>query len=639
MAILPLQLARVSNTLRMNVATSTIARTQQQLLRVQNELSTGKRINSPSDDPGSAAIVQQIRKTLEQRLAYSFNLQQGLSHLGEVGSTMADMSDLLQQAQTLAQANVGSDVTPEQRDNAAMVVQALFNQMVLLGNKQFQGVYLFGGDRSNDPPFVEAGGGVRFAGSERVLLNRYDENSTLPFMVDGSELFGALSTRVRGEVDLSPSMTSTTRLADLRGSTGQGIRPGSIQLGNGSVSGVVDLSAADTVGNVMDLINSAGIGGITASIAADGVSLQLSGGAGENISVADVGGGLTAADLGILAPGGAGVGAPLNGASIRPILTPLTPIPSLRNGAGIDAASGITVTNGLITKSISFASAATVEDMLNLINSSGANVRAEINAAGTGINILNPTQGTAMTIAENGGSTAGDLGIRSFHAATPLAHLNGGKGVRTVDGADIVITDSVGTAYAVDLSNLTTTQDVIDAINAAAPTVTASFATTGNGLVLTDTAGGAGTLRVARANFSDALEDLGLDVSATTTTLAGRDVNPVQAPGIFANLAKLRHALREDDQSAITEAAEGLKADYDRAVRVRGETGARIQEMEARQNRLEDQNLASRALLSSMEDTDFTEAITRFQTLQNSLQATLMSSSKIMQMSLLDFLR
>jgi len=69
MAILPLQLARVSNLLRANLGTSNINRTQQQLLEVQNQLSTGERLNLPSDDPGDSAIVQQLQKLLEQRKA------------------------------------------------------------------------------------------------------------------------------------------------------------------------------------------------------------------------------------------------------------------------------------------------------------------------------------------------------------------------------------------------------------------------------------------------------------------------------------------------------------------------------------------------------------------------------------------
>jgi flagellar hook-associated protein 3 FlgL len=71
---------------------------------------------------------------------------------------------------------------------------------------------------------------------------------------------------------------------------------------------------------------------------------------------------------------------------------------------------------------------------------------------------------------------------------------------------------------------------------------------------------------------------------------------------------------------------------------MRGATGAQVQEMESRQTSLDGQNLATKALLSSLQDTDFTDAITRFQTLQTSLQATLQSSAKILNLSLMDFL-
>src|SRR3954469_10584186 len=128
MAILPLQLARVSNLLRTSVATQTIAGTQARLLQTQNQLSTGKRINSPSDDPGASAIAQQLRKTLESRQAYSENLKQAQSQLSEVDSSLGDLTNLVQQAQQLASANVGSDVTADQRKAAAEVAKSIYNQ-------------------------------------------------------------------------------------------------------------------------------------------------------------------------------------------------------------------------------------------------------------------------------------------------------------------------------------------------------------------------------------------------------------------------------------------------------------------------------------------------------------------------------
>src|SRR5256886_2754336 len=156
MAILPLQLARVSNLLRANLSTNAIAKTQHELLNVQNELTTGQRLNLPSDDPGDSAIVQELQKLLETRKSYADNLKHAQSQLGEVDSTLGDLTDLLNQAQQVASANVGSDVTPDARASAAAVIKAIQSQALSLGNKQFEGIFLFAGDRSTNDPFVDA---------------------------------------------------------------------------------------------------------------------------------------------------------------------------------------------------------------------------------------------------------------------------------------------------------------------------------------------------------------------------------------------------------------------------------------------------------------------------------------------------
>ena len=140
-------------------------------------------------------------------------------------------------------------------------------------------------------------------------------------------------------------------------------------------------------------------------------------------------------------------------------------------------------------------------------------------------------------------------------------------------------------------------------------------------------------------NFSDAAADLGLLAApAVGNVITGADANPVTASGVFANLAALRDALKNNDAAGITAASEGLAADYTRTTQVRGETGARVQGLESRQNRLEDEDLATQSLLSSLADTDFAEAVSRFQTLQNALQASLQTTASVMEMSLLDFL-
>ncbi len=640
MAILPTSLARVSNLLRSNTTANSISTVQEQLLKVQNELTTGKRLTSPSNDPGDAAIAQQLRKMLEQRQAYSANLKSANSKLSDVDSTLGDLTDILQQAQTIASQNVGSDVTPDGRIAAAAVIDNLYSQAISIANKQSNGLYMFGGDRGTTAPYVDTAGGIQFVGSTTLLQNSVDDNLNSTFMVDGTRVFGAISSQVQGTVDLTPTVSATTRLQDLRGTSGNGISLTSIIVGNGSTSATVDLSQAKSVGDVVNAINQAGASGVTASIASNGHSIQLSAAGTETISVHEVSNGTTAYDLGILQNTPAAAGAPVLGTNLAASVTPLTTLASLRDGAGIDTTNGFTITNGGSSANIDLSGAVTVEDLLNKINGSGTGVRAEINAAGTGINVLNPTQGTDLRISENGGTTASDLGLRSLTPSTPLADLNGGKGVRMAAGNDMTITRIDGTSFGVDLDGSITIQDVINKINAAdgGNGTTASFSTTGNGIVITDSTTGGGGMALSSANFSNAPADLGLLVTPSGNTITSTDNNPIQSVGVFSNLAKLSAALKSSNQSQITEAAEGLATDQQRVIVTRGTNGAKLQEIGSRSNRLEDQNVASTALLSELEDTNYTDAIAKFQTLQTQLQAAMQVGATQLNLSLLDFL-
>lgn len=637
MAILPLQTARVSNFLRSTLSLSTIATTQRQLLEVQNQLSTGQRLFAPSDDPGAAAIAIQLQRTLERRESYADNLSAARSRLSLVDSTLGDVTDILQQVQSLASANVGSDVTGDQRASAAAVARSLYSQALSLSNRQVNGFFIFGGDRGTTAPYVESAGGVRFAGSSSVLSNAVDESTSIDISVAGDRVFGGSSNAVLG-TNLGPNVTPQARLADLRGAGGSaaGIARGAILISDGTQSRLVDLSSSDTVDDVVRTINATGL--VTASVSGQGLTLTGSG--AQNLTVSEVGGNSTARDLGLLLTTGGGAGVPLVGQGLSAKVTGLTPVSALRGGAGLDLAGGLKITNGTAVFDIDFSGATTVQEVVNKINASGSGALARINSAGNGIDVVNPTQGIAISVGDNGGQLAAQLGVRSLSPATSLSQLNGGRGVQTGTGADVRLTDRNGTAYDIELDGAATIQDVIDRINTAAGgAVTASFSNVGNGITLTDGSGGAGSLSVQSINFSSAAADLGILGTTTGLTISGTDTNPVRSDGVFDNLLRLASALESNNQGEITRAAAGLKDDLSRVVRVRGDNGARVKEIEARTDSLEDQNLATQSLLSEIKDTDYASAIARFQLLQTTLQANYQTTAQVSQLSLLNFLR
>jgi flagellar hook-associated protein 3 FlgL len=635
MAIVPLQLARVSNYLRSQSSLSSIAANQRNLLTVQNQLATGVRFSAASEDPGDATVAIQLKRTLERRQAYADNISSAKSRLSLADSTLGDVTELMQRVQQLASSNVGSDVSASERASSATVVRSMFSQMMSLANRTSGGMYLFAGDKGGQQPYIDKNGGVQFVGSSNVLRNTVDDGVTTPISVDGARVFGGTSTRVQGG-DISPSLSASTRIADLRGALGNGVRLGQVEVTTGAGSRIVDLSQADTVGDVMNALTSTGL--VTTSISIDRLVVTPPG--GQDLTIKEVGGNSTARDLGIERTTGFGPGVAVTGTPVKPKVTLLTPISALRAGSGLTLSPGITINSQTTSTPVSFAGVTNVQQLLNAINSSGAGALARINDAGTGIDIVNPTQGTMLSIAESGGTLATQLGVRSFTPATPLSQLNEGRGVQTAAGADLRITSKAGVNFDVDIDGAVTVQDVIDRINTAGnPTIGATFTGTGNAILITDASGGAGPLTVVSLNVTTAAADLGIAGTSAGTSLFGKDVNPVRTAGVFDNLLRLAAALESSDQREITLAAEGLKADLTRIVSVRGDNGAKVKELEDRESSLSDANLATETLLSEIRDTDYPTAITRFQLLQTTLQANYQTTAQLSRLSLMDFLR
>jgi flagellar hook-associated protein 3 len=635
MAVLPLGISQVSNLMQSNLLTGQIDTTQSQLLKIENELSTGQAVNVPSDNPAASSIIIQLQQTLSRQQNYNDTINSASAQLSQTDSSIGNLTTLLQQAEQIASQDVGTDVTQNQRQADSTVIQTIYTQALSIANQQYNGQYLFGGATGNSQPFVEANGVVEFAGQQQTLQNGIDDGISMSIQANGSEVFGSLTSGNNGTADVSPDLLLTTRLTDIGGAGNNGVHLGSITIGNGTITKTVDLSSATSIGDVVNLINQAAVGSITASITGQG--LTIAGGATDNITIS----GTAAQDLGIAtAPAGAGLNTPVVGSSLNPKVTLLTPLSSLADGAGINN-SGLGITNGSITKTITWPPGGTVQDMLNAINGAGVGVLAQINSAGKGINILNANQGTALSIGENGGTTAAGLGLQSMPATGLLSQLNNGQGVQNAGAGnpDFKITARDGSIFQISINGAQTIQDVINDINTATGgKVTASLATTGAGLVLTDSSGGAGTLSVTPTNNSNTASQLGIDVAASGNTITGKDVGAATSSGVFGNLQALISSLQTGNQQAITAAGQAIQNDIDRTIKLRGQTGAAEQELTSRQTNIQQQNTATQSLLSQLRDVDMPQAISQFQTLQIALEATDRAAASSMQISLLNFI-
>ena len=291
-----------------------------------------------------------------------------------------------------------------------------------------------------------------------------------------------------------------------------------------STGATFDISVQDvaTVGQLIDKINTATAGSVTASFTAGANGLQITDTAGGTVTIAALNSSKAAADLGIEGSGAGGIVGRQVIAGLNTIL-----LSNLRGGSGINLGTVNFTNRAGAATTIDFTGARTVTDVLNLINNSGIAIKAELKPSGNGIQLTDTSGGTGnLVITEGSSTTAAELGIAgTFTVATTtvqganlqrkwlsenslVASLNGGRGISR---GQFTITDSASKSATVDLSqgNEVTLQDVITEINSKGLGVTASINANGDGLLITDTANGTGKLKIEEKGSTTA-RDLGI---------------------------------------------------------------------------------------------------------------------------------
>ena len=205
-----------------------------------------------------------------------------------------------------------STTTSQQRQVLGAEVRRVIEQLVQVGNREFNGRYLFAGSTAGAQPFEYDGPYVTYHGNEGQLSSYVDVGFLTETNLTGEDVFGAISPEVRGTAALTPTVTSATRLDDLRG--GAGIRGTSFVISDGNSRQTIDLTGAKTLGDVVRILQDNPPEGrqLNVRLTATGLSLDIDDAGGGNLTVEEVAGGTTAADLGILEPDGTGV-APLRG--------------------------------------------------------------------------------------------------------------------------------------------------------------------------------------------------------------------------------------------------------------------------------------------------------------------------------------
>ncbi len=638
-------LSRVSTSLRTFTLISQLQQNAVRIFREEQRIGSGNQLLSVGEDPVAAEKITRMIKTLEGQDQILTNLRTADSNLAAADTAVSEISDLLIEAARIASEQAGSLQSADERTSQAVILDGIIDQLINISNRQFQGQYLFGGRQVTQQPVNSDLGRATFVGDQFDRSTLVDTGFTLPYNIATSELFRLRDEVVGGYANFDVQLSTAGRISELDGATNTDVSVGSLSVtetGIG-VTFTVDFTGAGTISDLIAKFNdAAATAGSTLVLgisAVDGGALSVVSGGSNGIQISDIGSGTTAADLGIRKSVLAG--ADLEGDSVNRRVM-LTTLLSDLNPAGLALPSGVSIKNGSLNATVTFGGATTVQDVLNELNGTGIGIRASINSDGDGIEIEDLVAATPLIVGENGGIDAEALGIKSLDPTVALSRLNSGLGLHPVAGDDIRITNANAVAFNVDLSNLNSVQDVLDAINtasaAAGAGITATISSSGAGLSLAGPAG-PGNITVTKVSLSPIADELGIFKTGTPTQLVGDDVGAFTQTGVFSALYRLRDGLLNDSSTEITEAGSQIDALQSDIANVAGQLGARSRGMQDRVVQTEQAVSATTALLSGLKDVDFIEAVTKFQEAQTALQSSLLAGSKSMNLSLMDFLR
>lgn len=114
--------------------------------RAQRQISSGRRLTAPSDDPGQVTQLLITRAELEQTQQITTNLAQAKAEVDSAEQSLEDSVSMLQKANQLGVQGATGTQSPAQRTSIAVSVQAAFEHLVADANTMVGGRRVFSGD-------------------------------------------------------------------------------------------------------------------------------------------------------------------------------------------------------------------------------------------------------------------------------------------------------------------------------------------------------------------------------------------------------------------------------------------------------------------------------------------------------------
>ncbi|MEN3185719.1 MAG: flagellar hook-associated protein FlgL [Atribacterota bacterium] len=159
------------------------------LLEIQDQLSSGKTLRRPSDDPVRFNRVLNLRTSLNKLEQYYANVAGAVDWLNLMDSSLGQTVDVLQKVRTFAIAGANGTLTPEDQSVIAEAVEEALKELLQIANTHSGDKYLFSGTQTLTPPFAITGGTVKYWGDGASMVRAIDEKTVMEISFPGDQIF------------------------------------------------------------------------------------------------------------------------------------------------------------------------------------------------------------------------------------------------------------------------------------------------------------------------------------------------------------------------------------------------------------------------------------------------------------------
>ena len=144
---------RVTNQMMNIQLLQNLRQSNERTLKMQDQLATGSRIHRPGDDPVGVGYVMRYDSELSRNEEFLENANTALGWLRTMDSVLKQAMDVLHRARVLVQQAATGTTGEQGREAIAIEMEQLREQMVLIGNSEYGGRFLFNGQKTDVAPY------------------------------------------------------------------------------------------------------------------------------------------------------------------------------------------------------------------------------------------------------------------------------------------------------------------------------------------------------------------------------------------------------------------------------------------------------------------------------------------------------